>query len=208
MKRNRPTLVLVMGILSIVFGSLGLIFSLCCVGQMVAFHKTAASAGVNVPGADKVASARLETMEREVPNYVALELTHRAFWVLFATILLIGGIGLIFMRNWGRWCCILYALIMPLVQVVGLWWRFTKVTPAEIKARGEAMKAQAEMMKNMGRGAGATPINLDFIGTGMNIAASVVASVIIIYCIALLVTMLQPRVSRAFAGAAAGVEPN
>jgi hypothetical protein len=202
MNRNRPTVVLVMGILSIVLGSLGLICSLCGASNLL-LQKSASTFAAGVPGAEKSILAQQEIMDREIPNYMTLQLTGMAIATLFATLLLLGGIGLIFMRKWGRWCCILYALITPPLQIAGLWWRITKVTPAE-------MKAQKEAMKNV-PGGGNQPqldLNMDLFGTIVNVAISVVVALVIIYAIVLLTTMLLPRVKRAFAGTAAGAGDN
>jgi hypothetical protein len=198
MNRNRPTVVLVMGILNIIFGGIGLLCGLCGVLTTV-FKDSLGKMLAGIPGAGQSIEAQQQMMEREIPNFTAIQTTSQVVTLLFAVILLLGGLGLVFVRKWGRWCCLFYALTMPVIQIANLYWTITQVNPVAIKAQVES---QAEMMKKMNQ-PNPMPQDTSLMVMAANVMAGLMVGIVVIYCLILLVTMLLPSVSRAFAGPSA-----
>src|SRR5262249_28225703 len=100
---ERPASVLVMAILNMVFGGWYLLGMLCSGASLaLAFAVSPSPAGAMNPTAGMI-----EFMEREVPGYTVLMVGHTAATLLLATWLIVCGVGLLGLKPWARWGCVL-----------------------------------------------------------------------------------------------------
>src|SRR4051794_11643492 len=103
--RNRPTSVLVLAILQIIFGSLGLLGSLCGVGMQLA------GGGSMFGGQAPQGMPDIQALLRErVPHYEIVLLGGLILGLISGTVMIVSGVGLIRMRPWARVLTIGYAI--------------------------------------------------------------------------------------------------
>jgi hypothetical protein len=186
MARKRPTVLTVMGILNIVFGSLFLFCNLCNgIGYVFLF----AGPGLGAfQGKDNPFGELKELMDfwqNQVPGFAAVKVTEVVVGLVANTALLLGGIGLLKVKNWGRVLSILYSILEILVKVGSLIYTFTILNPAtkrflEGKARGAGRPQPGESLAE-------------------DIATIAVTGVLLAYALVLLIMMLLPSVSAAMA---------
>src|SRR5690349_5490068 len=96
---RRPTVVTVMGILNIVFGSLSLL-CIVCLG-LVLFVGLGSDVLERQLGFNVLAD-QWEFMKREVPSYPALTISNVILGFVMGSLLLAAGIGLLYMQTWAR----------------------------------------------------------------------------------------------------------
>jgi hypothetical protein len=187
MVRTRPTVILVMAILSIIFGSIWVLIGLCTGAQpLIAYNLPFPQ-----PGGGKTYPYRelYDLLQREVPAYVAVEIAHVAVVLALAVLLIISGIGLLGMRSWARGASIFYgaAAVVTVLAYSAFSWVY--ITPVMQTWMQEFMRNQPAGMPNF---------------TGSPAVAAVGAIVWLIWSLAfpvvLLVTMFLPSVRAAFAG--------
>ena len=98
---TRPTIISVIGILNIVFGSMGLITAICCVGGGMLLAPLASQ----LPMPQGPGKAPIENPMGKlnaIPGYVAFQCAQVAMGVLTGSLLLISGIGFLKMKWWSR----------------------------------------------------------------------------------------------------------
>jgi hypothetical protein len=184
MARQRPTSVLVMGILNMVFGGLGLLLTLCA-GGMLGFMRYGHLPATNNQDALDVYRG---VIEREAPDYFEIVLSALGLSLVLLVILFIAGTGLIAMRRWGRMLSIIFSITFIVLQTWSLVWTI-KLNPASQHAQVEMNKA---FSPQQGQISAEDP--------GVGIATGAFFYVIeILYCLVLLVIMLLPSVRAAFA---------
>src|SRR5262245_62094808 len=106
MKRERPTSVLVLAIFNSIFGSLGLlIFGVCGLFAVVVSLAAPGNAGGPNPFAGAV-NPLVEVQKAVGPGATAFLVVQSLGALLFCTLLLVSGIGLIGMRPWARWLAV------------------------------------------------------------------------------------------------------
>jgi hypothetical protein len=165
MSAERPTSVTVFGILNIVFAVLGL------------FGLLATIALFSVSGASNNPVVQII---REKPIYAMwLKLTI-PLGLLSCAVLLGAGIGLLFMKSWGRTASIGYAVYAIVVGLVSILMNLTFLLPPMLEHARQAQGPEA---------AGAI---------GGAVGASLGGFFGLIYPILLLIFMTRPRVSAAF----------
>src|SRR5262245_54997688 len=113
---QRPASVTVMGILNIVFGSLGLLCYVCVGVMFLALMGSTAG----FPGGVNPIQDMMNFMERQIPGYKAIMISSLILGFLLSVLLLVSGIGLLNMQGWARVLSILYSIIMILVQIGSL----------------------------------------------------------------------------------------
>ena len=185
MASRRPTVILVMAILNIVFGGFWLLFVLC--GGFGLAVMAVMPTPPNTPGA--VAGAPMIQGLSKVPGYLPFAITNLITALILSVILIVCGIGFIGMKKWARWMALGYSIVYVIFQVASLTYTLTVLDPA-----------MAEVMKDQPFGGFSdSPLNkVVQVGfTGLGIA----------YAIVLLVIMLLPSVSAAFAGRLPAAEP-
>jgi hypothetical protein len=197
MARNRPTVVFVMAILNIVFGTLGFL-SVCCGGGSMLFIQFGTLPAPWNPK-ESLYKPMVDVLDAEVPNHLAIQMGICGTEMLLATLLIVGGIGLIGMRGWGRALVILASTTGICVLTGAFIWSIKVLNPAMHKAQAALMES---MQKNMAAQNAQMPnMNMSMSPTVENAIGGAVYGIMILYCIIALVTMLLPSVARAFAGA-------
>jgi hypothetical protein len=193
MPRKRPTAVTVMGILNIIFGSLGLLCSLCS-GIMVLTNMAGANAGVGGP--NNVQVEMMKMVEAEVPAYQAVQIAQVIFYFILSVMLLMSGIGLLNMQNWARMAAIAYAVIDIVVRIAALVYQLAFINPVMMRAMDRAMQLQMQQFPGPNR----PPVpNMSALTGIINVVTVIVALVVIAFDVILLIIMLLPRVAAAFA---------
>jgi hypothetical protein len=203
MARNRPTVVFVMAVLNIVFGTLGFFFACCGGGSMLFLQYTPIPAPWNPK--ESLYKPMTDVLDAEAPNHLAIQLGVSGTEMLLVALLIVGGIGLIGMRRWGRALVIIASAAGMIVLTGSFIWSIIVLNPAMHHANAAFMES---MQKNMA-GQNAPMPNMEFkMSETMETAIpAVIYGVKMLYCLIALVTMLLPSVSRAFAGAGTAEAP-
>jgi hypothetical protein len=146
---------------------------------------------VNIPGPNGkgVYQEFWEVVDRDLPNYVPTVTGLLVISLVLLTLLVVGGIGLIKMKGWGRALSIFFAVSFALLQTASMIYTFVLVNPAMEKALPLVYAAGPN------QSAGLADVSSQ-IG---KVASIVVYIVELIYCIVLLVNMYLPKVRAAFA---------
>jgi hypothetical protein len=181
MRRDRPTVVLVMAILNFVLGGLGLCGMLCLAGGIGLFAAAAGNAPPPPPGQPDF--REMVEAFKSVPGYIPFMIASLVVGLVVLIALIVSGFGLLSMRPWARWICIVYGVYAILSALVGLVYNLAVVGPALEEYARQHGPAAAD-------------------STGMNNPIMNVFSTLIgmAYGIALLIVMFLPHVSAAFAG--------
>lgn len=187
MVRMRPTVILVMAILSIIFGSIWVLLGLCTAAQPFLLYNFP----LRQPGGQTTYPYRelYEVLQREVPAYRAVEITHIAMGLALAILLIVSGVGLLRMRNWARWTAIFYGAATVLSVLAYSVFSWIYVQPISESWTREFLSKQP-------------------VGTASFIGSPGVAAVIAIgsltfslaFPVVLLIFMFLPGVRAAFAG--------
>jgi hypothetical protein len=199
MPRKRPTAVLVMAILNIVFGSLGLACYLCA-GVGILFIVMA----LNQPGAAKAPEMRqvqeiFQSMAERIPGFLPVMIGNLIFSFVMAIWLLVCGIGLLKMMNWARIGSIIFAILTILEQLGSLIYRFTVLNPGmEAWQRDFLARHPGAQIQGNAFGGASPALNsaMEILGVAISLG----------YAIVLLVFMLLPGVVAAFRAPEMGEE--
>ena len=195
MARPRPTTVTVMGILNIIFGSLFLLCTICggvLVLMMMNSSSMFAINGVNVLG------DMWDYLKREVPAYPAITIASLVAGLILNVLLLVAGIGLLNMQNWGRVLSLVYSVISIIDQIAMLIFTIAYVNPA-------TQRWQQDFARRMG--ARLPPGSLSGDSTFNNITSLIGGILGVVYAIVLLIMMLRPSVAAAFGSGPPPEEP-
>ncbi|MCS6852150.1 MAG: hypothetical protein NZ700_13390 [Gemmataceae bacterium] len=188
MERKRPGVVVVMAILNLVFGVLGLIGGICGGGLIVLILGGFSAMAKEM---DPQERAELTELISLFDQWSPLLLGQITLGLVLSVVLLVAGIGLLMMRPWGRWLSIFYAVAAIGLSVVGLVVTLTIVNPAVEKLQAEMMRREGRLEQHKGF-AGVQRVT--------NIMSAVTGSLCsMVYAVVLLVVMLLPSVSAAFA---------
>ncbi len=96
MHRNRPTVVLVMAIITIVFGGLGSLCGVCGLG-FNSLYLTSSKGGTSpFAGVADIG----DFIESRLPGYKAIEIGNAGLVLFFGIVLIAAGIGLLNMQSW------------------------------------------------------------------------------------------------------------
>jgi len=186
MPRQRPTVLTVMGILNIVLGSL---FVLCNICGGIGLLFGASGQGRQFQGGPNPFAEINELfnfLQAEIPSFVVIKVCELVVSLLASVLLVIAGIGLLSVRNWGRILSIAYSVIGILVTLGSLVFTLAIVNPA------------TERFINARLAIGGQP---GMNNTAFNSIVTVFSAVIsMAYAIVLLIMMLLPSVSATFAG--------
>jgi hypothetical protein len=174
MPRQRPTAVLVLAILNLVFGGLGLASELCCLGGL---------GWLKIIGPAQNGS--LAALFQTVPSYLTFAVVQHVLGLILSALLLVSGLGLLGLRNWARWLAIGYSLASVFVQVYALVVQVFHFDPL----------IERYLMNSSAKG---TPIDA-IAGTQGNVVSQIAGAFFgVIYPIVLLVLLFLPGVVRAF----------
>jgi hypothetical protein len=195
MARYRPTAVLVLAILHLVGGGVGLAADL---GTIV-MQEISSNRAVGAPGPyEKVTPQNFGAgltfyLEEHVPAYHAITFAQIGVNLVLDVLLLIGGVGLLTMRAYGRNVSLVYAVLSILNRLFGIVYGLAVVFPVT----NEYLDLVAR--RNPGMSAAVTA------GRVSGVVGMLVGSVLIVYPIVVLIVLLRPRVAAAFRGA--GLRP-
>jgi hypothetical protein len=191
MSKRRPTSVLVIAILQLVFGSLGIVCNACAaVGSGIGENPAFQGGGANAEqvkmneAAKKLEEKTKEIEEQKVPGMRAYEIVSQVMGWVLSVAMIISGLGLLKMQGWARGLAIVYAIVSLLHKIVIAVYTFAFLNPAMQEA---LQQIPAEDRKT-----------LETITSFTFIVANVVVFATMIYPFAVLVVMLLPSVGRAF----------
>lgn len=191
MRRHRPTVVLVMAILNMVFGSLGLACYLCFGVGLAALLGLMSS----MPAKDKAAlTDMVSSMDDALPSYKYVMIGTLVLSLLMTSWLIVCGIGLLGMKPWARWGSVFYAIATIVITIGGFIYNQAYANPALARW---TEKMQQEMARKQGMATPA-PVRTNPVMSGAQGGVGMVFSMA--YSIALLIVMFLPHVSAAFAG--------
>jgi hypothetical protein len=146
--RKRPTSCLIFGVLNLVFGTLSILSYLCCsIGGVAAYFFIQA-------GAQAIANDRnMRPEEREAiqPLMTALLDMFREFapflialcvlGCLLSVVWIISGVGLVRVRQWGRWWAIGWGVCFILLIISSTFWSIAHVNPMMMESLEKLDKA-------------------------------------------------------------------
>src|SRR5262245_13884510 len=107
MERKRPAALTTIAVLNIVFGSLGLLCS-CFYTLGVGVLMTATPNNPHPQLADLGRIA--EVLKREIPSYLPIEISMALYFVLVSSLLIVAGIGLLYIAGWARVLCFIFSV--------------------------------------------------------------------------------------------------
>lgn len=187
MPAKRPVLISTLGILNIVFGSLGLLTNVCC--APAGLFVSSAMSNVQLPQQAGQPAPTMPTNElNKIPEYFAFQCASIVVSALTGGLLLASGIGFLKMKQWGRAAGICYAII-------GIVWGVI----AWIVTQKYIFPAVETMMQNMGKQAGP---NNPFVNTQGIMRLMMTFGLVFnfVYPTAVLIVMLLPAVKRGLEG--------
>jgi hypothetical protein len=192
MPRNRrPTSILVMAIINIVFGAFTLICGICAGGSVAVLAAFSSQPPGGVPNP---ALEIPKLMDQEIPGWQTIEIGRSLLLLLLGVILIVAGIGLLKMQVWARWLCVLYAVLSTFLTISYLIFQLAFALPAMDRVNAKIEKQQPPgvvVAKPPGQSAG------ESIGSRFGAVAGAVISLAM--ALANVVVMLLPPVGAAFA---------
>jgi hypothetical protein len=182
--RRRPTAVLVLAILHLVFGSLGLVMLLCS-GAIQAVQSTGGFGG---PG--QAEAQQLQKRIEDIPGQKAYTMAEMGVDLVLDVMLLTAGIGLLGMKAWARILSLVYAVLSILNRVGTLVFTLAVLLPALDTVLAEETMREPKLQ-------GVLPV----MKMGMIIGA-VFSALVVIYPIVVLILLNLRSVKAAFHGEA------
>jgi hypothetical protein len=173
-----------MGILNIVFGSLSLVCVVCLGGSWLVGLNTdllQQHLGVNL------VEDKWKFMNSEIPGYAAITVGGLVLGFVMGMLLLVAGIGLLYVQNWARVLSIVYGIVSLLTRSGVLVFALVLENPVEHRwqlnfdRRHPGILARAD-------------------STLANVVTVAGAALVIVYSIILLIMMFTPAVTAAYAG--------
>jgi hypothetical protein len=176
-----------MAVMNLVLGSLLL---LCYLFNSVTTLLQSSGArnnpGFGGPGNDMAVKLERE-MEASVPGYRGIQVAQSLVGLALSILLLLSGIGMLNLKNWGRIGSIIWALLMILYEVGITGYHLAVLSPAMTRA-----------LRDVPMGPGGPPATM--IVTITSVVIVFFALLFITYAIVLLLMMLRANVVAAFSG--------
>ena len=188
-RSKRPTIISVIGILNIVFGSLGLATVICCVGPGLIMGQFAAQMPMPKAQGQPQMENPLAAMNA-IPGYIATQCAQIGMGSLTGGLLLVSGIGFMKMKPWARTTAMIYSIIAMLWGVAAWIIQQKFVNPGVLEM---TKKIQAQAGPN-------APPNPMFSESYMNVVATLGLMVSFAYPVTLLILILLPAVKYGLAG--------
>jgi hypothetical protein len=206
--RKKPVAVLVFGILNLVFGSLGLVMNLCCGLSIAGFYLMVTSVSQQAAPQDKKELEELwRAFSDNVPGLLPIVISSLAVSFLLGIMEIVSGIGLVRIRNWGRWLCAIWAVLQVLTVATSLFIQIVVVAPGMQKAMEDLQKwseRQQQRDRERGKNQGAPPVQFNTMGGSGNPYADnaltvAMSSFSLIYAGVAFVFMVLPQTGKAIA---------
>jgi hypothetical protein len=182
--------VMTIGVLQLVFGAIGLICGLIALSG-VSESLTAGQQGGGAPGAPSQAEIQ-KMMQEEMPNQKVEEKVEYAVGLVLSVLMVVSGIGLVQMKNWGRQVANVYAVLSIIFRIASVIFAVIFVLPGMDRV---ADKLAAKTGAN-----GATLASAMKIGAMIGL---IFAAVIVIYPIIVLVVVNMASAKAALSGTSA-----
>jgi hypothetical protein len=197
MKPERPAFILVLGILNIIFGTLGILLGLCGSLSAVVLLFVLPPAPQATPSPmDMFGSAAMMQAELQKvggPLMTVFSVVQPILSLLFSGVLLASGIGLVSStpKPWARWACIVYAVYATLCTLGGTTVQVAVVNPTIARVQGEQFRKMGPEMAN-------NPM----VGNPVlaNVTSIIAAGFYLLYAFMLLIVMFLPSTATYFAG--------
>lgn len=191
MVQERPTILLVMGILSIIFGAVIVLCGVCGLGASLFMNQMG---NINLPAQPggppgNPIKDQIAFMEKEIPAYQAIQVVSAIVTLLFGVLLLIGGIGLIGCKSWARWLCVAVGVLLIFFEIASTGFQLGVVNPATERWKVQYFQKQGFAMPPQS--------GLESVTTAAVIG---VTALVIIYCGVLVGVMFMPSVAAACSG--------
>jgi hypothetical protein len=196
MPQKKPTAVVVIAILQVVFGLIGLCGT---VVQLSGAQKALLNATqVNQPqGQANVSPEAIQShLEKKIPNYHAIETGDAVVDLVLCVLMLVSAVGLLQMRSWGRLLALGYAVLSILAHLASVVLTFALVVPAMADLSKEIAASGGQEAQVMAQ---AMRFGIIF--------AALAAALTAIYPIIVLIVLCLPSVRAAFAGVAMPAGP-
>lgn len=178
MRANRPPAVTFVAVANMIFGVFGMLCA-CFKGAVMAIM---ASISANDPDPLLQGIGQYwEFILRNIPAYVPVEIGLSIYYLVISVLAIVGSIGLLSLRNWGRILSLVFGMSMILVQFADLLFFFAFVNPVLNRFEGR---------QNAFGGDG-------LMGTGFLESTSSLLA--LIYAIVVVILLFLPTVSAAFA---------
>lgn len=124
-RKQKSGLLLTMGIVTIVYGCLGLLCGSCGV-----FGSVGSSSLAKMPAANNPAIGMIQHMNKEVPNWLAIDIARSSAVILLSALIIVAGVGLLMQKSWGRWLTIIVSAALIVQQIIYTIYQFTTLMPA------------------------------------------------------------------------------
>jgi hypothetical protein len=206
MKKPKPQVAVVFGILHMVFGGLGIFCNLCGIGSLVAMYVLMTTLYQQAGPAEKKELEELwQKLNESVPGLLIYVFADQIGRVLLGIVLLIAGIGLMGVKNWARHLSVVWAIVRIGFLLGLLVYNVMFVSPGLHKFNEDFEKWQ-ERMEKRSRGTG-QPTQKPAFGGGLggtgnpvvdNILAFGGTAMYCIYAVVVLIFMLKPATVQAF----------
>ncbi len=190
--RNRPTALVVLGILNLVLGALGIVGGLCGAASLAILP--ALGSAIPTPPQGPNPFNEISRMYDGIPGFYWISAFQIVVQVALAILLLVAGIGLLQMKPWSRSACFIYAAAMIVVTLLGTAFTAILVTPA-------VQKWSVEFQEKMRAQAGGQPVPaVPFMMNGPTSTFMTAMSSLLwlAYPIALFIVLTRPSIKQVF----------
>jgi len=166
MSQKRPVAMLVFGILNLLFGTVVLGVFSCC-GLLGGFSylgvREAQKEMKDEEKAELEIVRELSTVITDnVPGLVPFTVASIAGGLFLAFLEIITGVGMVIIRSWGRWLCVLWAMLSVLGVLAWLFYWFTVFTPGVSKLGPDIERTLKKFETNQQKMGKAPPKRQDF----------------------------------------------
>jgi hypothetical protein len=199
MPQKKPTSVVVIAVLQIVFGAIGAcgaVSTLSGVAQSIQAMNPPPQN--NAPGQPKVSAQDVQKkFEQKIPNFDLIQKAEAGIGLAVSLVMIASGIGLLKLLPWGRMLAILYGFLSIALHIWALVFAFVFVMPAFNELTNDL---SAQFGKDAALFAQIMQYSV--------MAALVIGALTVIYPIIVLIIMFRPAVVAAFRGESLPTEPD
>src|SRR5262245_28994127 len=113
MTRKKPVAMLVFGIINLVVGSLGAVACVCAGGVFLLMYAGFRSAFQQAAGPEQELLNDMGTaFSKNLPGLVPFMTAYTVIGIVLSVVQIVSGVGLVAIRNWGRWLCAIWAVLI------------------------------------------------------------------------------------------------
>ncbi len=197
-QKKRPTQVLVVAIIDIIFGALSLL-NTCCLGSVILGGLALLNSAAGTKEVEALKKI-FTIMNDNVPGLVTFLVISLSLELILGIVLLIAGIGLLKMHNWARTTALVWAVLAIILQIGTGAYAITVMNPGMAKAQEEIKREIPQQGNVKGNPFGDNLTNSVSQIIGMIIGVALAATNLII--------LLMPKTVAAFAAPEQGEAPD